>query len=307
MFIGHGLLAFAIAASVAAMFGWDARRATLVGLVAAAFATLPDVDIAYAGVGLINDFDGLLTIDDVFWDGANVAHRDVTHALTVALVSSLGFAGLVWRGWRHPSSIVAAGMLLSLVVIAGTIGGSIAGAIVALFVFAGGLIAGVADLEGFGARSIGLAAALGLVTHPFGDFFTGTPPALLWPFDPPVDLGLVALHPDPTLHLLGAFFIELGIIWLAVLVYASVNGWSVLPAVSPVSSLGVSYGGAVFLIPAPTIHVAAPFVLSVLAVGLLALPIGRGEDVPARWRVPLTGLTAVTVAALSYTAVYLVL
>ncbi|MFT4946908.1 MAG: hypothetical protein ACI8TL_001146, partial [Natronomonas sp.] len=50
MFIGHALLAFALAALVAQWRGWRSRQALAVGVAAGAFAALPDVDVLYAAV-----------------------------------------------------------------------------------------------------------------------------------------------------------------------------------------------------------------------------------------------------------------
>ena len=72
MFIGHALLAFAIAALVADWRGWGRRDALVVGVVAGAFATLPDVDIAYAVFGLVHwlAIDAGGSVPTVFWDAS---------------------------------------------------------------------------------------------------------------------------------------------------------------------------------------------------------------------------------------------
>jgi len=64
MFLGHGLAAFAIAASVAARRGWRGERALAVGLVAGLFATLPDVDMLYAVAGLLGGMEGVFVTSD---------------------------------------------------------------------------------------------------------------------------------------------------------------------------------------------------------------------------------------------------
>lgn len=306
MFIGHGMLAFAIVASAGAVLGWNRRAATVIGIVAAAFATLPDVDIVYAVFGLVAEFEGLLSIGEVFWNSASGAHRSVTHALPVAAVSAVAFGGMRYRGWTHATTAVCLAILFGLVGYTWLTVDVAFGAIMLVYVVVGIAITSVAVHIGLSVPAIVVAATVGLLTHPFGDFFTGSPPELFWPFAPPVELALVTLHSDPTLHLLGAFFLELVVVWLAVLVYAWLHDWQIVPAVSPRATLGVTYAGAVFVIPAPTLDFSAPFVLSVLAVGLLAYPLGRSGEVPARWRVPITALTAITVAALSYTVAYLV-
>lgn len=306
MFIGHGMLAFAIVAVVAALVGWSPQRALLIGVVAGAFATLPDIDMVYAPVGFVLSFDGFGTADEAFWSSASVAHRGVTHALPIAIVAAVGFAAVAYRGLAHPSTVAAAGGVAVLIMFVSTASGAIAGVILALFALGGGAITAVALRLEFTAVPIGLAAAVGLISHPFGDLFTGSPPALWYPFDGP-PLETVILHGDPTLHLLGAFFIELATIWAAVLVVAWLTDLPLLSAIRPRAGIGVGYAGMVFVIPAPTLEVPTPFVLTVLAVGLLAIPLRLDGRDPIYWRVVVTALTAVTVAALAFTAAYLVL
>ncbi len=153
------------------------------------------------------------------------------------------------------------------------------------------------------------AALIGLVSHPFGDLFTGTPPAMLYP----VDVSLVAhrlpLAPDPTLHLLAAFGVELAVVWSAVAVFCSLVG--LRPSFEPRATLGAGYAASVFLIPAPTLDLSYPFVFSVLAVGSLGvLPRLRLRSsspvaVPDRTTALVTGLAAVTVAWTAYGVAYL--
>ena len=82
MFIGHGLVAFAIVAGLALLAGWDGERAFAVWLLAGAFGLAPDVDILYAPVGLIGA-SGLLEAEASFWAAGNAVHRGVTHSLLV--------------------------------------------------------------------------------------------------------------------------------------------------------------------------------------------------------------------------------
>lgn len=311
MFAGHGLLAFAVAASVATHRGWGSDRALAVGAVAGLFATLPDLDMLYAVGGLVGSLEGIFAASDAFWAAAGEVHRAVTHSVVVGLFAAAGFAG--WRGradWRVGAVgiVVPAGLVSASVAVSGPVAGAVMGA----FVLGGLAVALLGERLGFGIRTVFAAAVLGLVTHPFGDLLTGQPPALLYPLDLTVLGERVTLHADPTLHLLGAFFVELAVIWLAVAVLAHLRGHLLRTLVRPRAVLGVGYAAAVFAVPAPTLEVASPFVFTVLAVGVVGVPLRTGDVVgrPVETRTltaVVTGLTAVTLAALAYVAAYLTL
>ncbi len=308
MFIGHGLAAFAIAASVAARRGWPGQRALAVGLVAGLFATLPDVDMLYAVAGLLGGMEGVFVTSDAFWDVANEVHRGATHSLVVGAVATVGFAG--WRA-RDDRRFGAVGgfVLAGLVAVVAAVGGVVTGAVMAAFALFGAGVVLLAERFGFGARVVLAAAALGLLTHPFGDLLAGPSPGLLYPLDVTLVADRVVLHADPTLHLLGAFLLELGTVWLALAVFANLSGWRLREQVAPRAAVGLAYAGAVFAIPAPTVEVASPFVFSVLAVGLVAVPFRRSRRPGSLAQLPrmaTTALAAVTVAALAYAGAYLV-
>jgi len=304
MFVGHGVLAFAIAASVATHRGWTSDRALLVGVVAGLFATLPDVDMVYALLGVLSGAEGLFAASDAFWGAASVVHRAVTHSLVLGAVAAVGFAA--WRGRSDPRLLA-----LALVSLGGLVGavayvsGPIALVVVGVVVLAGLGIVRAARSADFGPAVVCWTAALGLLSHPFGDLFTGTPPQFLYPVEATLLAERLTLHPDPTLHLLGAFFVELATLWLGLVVLARLRGWDLSVRVSRRAGLGVGYAGAVFALPAPTLEVSWPFVFSVLAVGLLGVPIRAREETGRTWYALATALTAVTVAALAYTTAYM--
>jgi membrane-bound metal-dependent hydrolase YbcI (DUF457 family) len=225
--------------------------------------------------------------------------------LVLGTVAALGFTA--WHMRESPLAHAAAiGLLAGLVAVVGATGGLLATAIVALFVIAGLGIVRVARWSDVGPVSVLSAALLGLLSHPFGDLFTGAPPRLFYPLDATLVAERVTLHPDPTLHLLSAFFLELATIWVAVLVYAHLRGWQPGSLVRPRATLGVGYAGAVFAIPDPTLQVSSPFVFSVLAVGLVGVPLRPRVSGRRGWTILVTALTAVTIAATAYTAAYLV-
>lgn len=319
MFVGHGLLAFALVASLARWRGAARDRALAVGLLAAGFATIPDVDVVHPLVSLLLDPVRPAATADAFWALSTELHRTVTHSLVVGGIVAAAIAAVVARwapnvagtspgssgdrvAWDLPVSGLLA--LAGLVGLVGFLDGAAAGGVLAAMVLAGLGLAVVAVRHGLDAGAVGFAATLGLASHPFGDLFTGQAPPLLYPL--PADLGLarIALHADPTVHLVGAFLLELGTVWLALAVLARLSDVRLRSQVSPRAVAGVVYAGAVLLLPAPTLDAATGFVFSVLAVGLVGVP-ARWRSRHA-WRAVGTGLAAITLAALAYVLAYLV-
>ena len=307
MFVGHAFLAFALVGALAARLT-DPRRALAYGAVAAAFAAVPDVDIGYAVVGLGGALGaGPLDLASAFWETGNVVHRAVTHSLVVAPVAAL--AAAAWVDGRPLARTLAFVLAVLLVAVATVATGVLAG--IVTFAFAAAclaLAAVVVRRTDLGARTTFWLALLGLASHPFGDMFTGEPPALFYPLAS-VPLETVTLHPDPTLHLLAAFGIELATVWAALLVWTSLREGRRLPRVDARAATGAAYAASAFVIPAPTLDVSYPFVFSVLAVGLVGVAPrvrfrARTLSRPGPERAVYTGLTAVTVAALAYAAAY---
>ena len=323
MFVGHALLAFAIAASVAAFTGWSRERALQLGVLAGLFAAAPDVDMAYALVGVATaSVTDALALAGAFWQTGNLVHRAVTHSLVVALFVSVS-VGLVAHGLRssrlaHLST--AAGVLVSaaLVAVAGAKSGLLGAVVMGLFCTVSLVITVLStrrvDVD---ARTVAATALFGVASHPFGDLFTGEPPAMLYPLDVTVVAERVALHADPTVHLLSAFGLELATVWAAALVGLWLTGQSLRAFVDPRAALGVGYAASLLVIPAPTLDLSYPFVFTVLAVGVvgatprLRRPVTSRRllrptvELPGRWSAAATGLAAVSLGWVAYSAAYL--
>ncbi|WP_121743014.1 metal-dependent hydrolase [Natronorubrum halophilum] len=325
MFVGHALLAFAVAALVADWRGWERRPALFVGVVAGAFAAIPDIDVAYALVGLLEwqAADGALGASTAFWDASRGVHRSVTHSLVVGAVAAPAFGLLAVRGRSgrtRLATVVAIGLLAALVVIALVWDGPLAAFVLGLFAASGIVIARVvARASSLSPATVGIAALWGLWSHPWGDLVTGTPPDWVFPFSTSILESRVVLHPDPTLHLLGAFAIELATIWLALAVVCRLTDRSIFGSVDRRATVGAAYGVAALAVTPPTLEVSYHFVFSILGVGLLCgivrdassptlpRPIRRGlSSSDETLEVVLTALAAVTVALAAYAAVYLV-
>ncbi|MFW6003700.1 MAG: metal-dependent hydrolase [Halanaeroarchaeum sp.] len=304
MFVGHGALAFAIVGLVALSVGVERDRATALAVVAGLFATVPDVDMVYALTGLAGvPLGGPLTLAESFWSASTVVHRSMTHSLVIAIPAVVAFT---LAGRSPVGTAVAALVGAGIVTIAGIVSGPITALVGAAFV-AGGIVVGRgAARYGLGPGPVAGAALVGLVTHPFGDLVTGQPPDLLYPLSITVFDGRVLLSSDPTLHLLGAFGIELAAIWLAVYTLATLRGMRLGSYLRPRATLGAAYATAVLFLPAPTVDGSYLFVFSVLAVGIVGVvPIRR--RLPSGLTAAATGLAGVTVAGLAYFLAYVVL
>jgi membrane-bound metal-dependent hydrolase YbcI (DUF457 family) len=307
MMVGHGALAFALAAGAAVAVGLGRERALLFGAVAGAFGLVPDADIGYAVVGLFANggFDPG-ELPDVFWETGNIVHRGLTHSLVVGAVGALLFGLLARRG---PLRAVAAAGLAGTVALTLAFPGLLEAGVMVSFLLAGAAVALGARWLGLGPFGVAGAALVGLLSHPFGDVFTGTSPTLFYPLDLAVLPERVLLSSDPTLHLLGAFGTELVALWLAVVVYFLVRDRPLRAHLHRRAALGTSYAGAVVLLPLPTLAVSYQFVFGVLAVGavvtLAGLP-ALDRRSPRTWHaLVVTGLATVTVAWLAYLLAYL--
>lgn len=313
MFVGHALLAFALVALAASRW-CGPRRALVLGAVAGAFAAVPDVDMGYALLGLTGAAGGPLALATAFWETGNLVHRAVTHSLLVApAVALLAGVAARWERSRSRNALTAGvGLATALTAAATLVSGPVGGGVMAVFcVASAGVAVAAARTHAVTPGVTAGLALVGLVTHPFGDLFTGEPPAMLYPLATAPTTELVVLHPDPTLHLLAAFALELGTVWAAVLVWSRLAGRPVLTAADGHAGLGVAYGASALLIPAPTLSLSYPFVFSVLALGLavavLRLRVGAGVRRPDLVASALTGLAAVTVAVAAYAVAYLAL
>ncbi len=323
MFVGHGLAAFALVAGGARLLGCSRGRALALGASAGAFATIPDVDMLYAPVGMLGA-SGALDAAEEFWAASTLVHRAVTHSLVVGVVAALAF----WL-WSHAGERtgdttnvergVALLSLTGLVAVAGFVSGPLGAFVMAVFALAGLAVTVLAVRYGdLAPKAVFLTALVGLLSHPFGDLFTGKPPELFYPLDVRLVTERITLAADPTLHLLGAFWLELLTMWLAAFVYCSLTDRRLGTYIHGRATLGLAYAVAALAVPAPTLDSSYKFVFSVLAVGM----VGPAPFVRQRWQnlrtdalpldadgvltATLTGLAAITLASVAYAVVYIV-
>ncbi|WP_323190294.1 metal-dependent hydrolase [Halostella sp. PRR32] len=321
MMVGHALLAFALVAGTLSLAGRSRERALSVGLIAAGFAVVPDADMVYALAGLLDaNYDSVFSVTEAFWETSTVVHRSVTHSLVVAVPAAVAFG--LWTAESRVVRASAAALAVALVTAAHLITGPLAALVMVAFLVSGFVVSSLADSQGkAGPVTVFGAAVVGIWSHPWGDMFTGEPPHLFYPLTDSAVVERVALSPDPTLHLLGAFGLEIATLWLAALVYCHISNISISENVNRRAALGVVYGVAVLAIDPPTLSVSYQFVFSIVAVGILAaVPFSRARfrtrfpgdlSLPDRMTTPegvlralLTGLAGLTAALLAYTAAY---
>lgn len=302
MFVGHGLLAFALVAGLAEWRGWDAQRALQAGVLAALFATVPDVDILYGPVGLIGGVSGVFDAAARFWETGNQVHRGPTHSTVVGALAALGFGLAAGRG--RTARGFAAATFAGLVALVTLVSGGLGGIVTVAFLTAGVVVVSLGHRWDFAPAAVGTFALVGLLSHPLGDLFTGEPPMMLYPFEATLVAERITLHQQETLHLLSAFGIELATGWLALLVYLRLTDRRVLQAVDRRAVLGAGFGIAAIVLPAPTLETSYHFVFGVLGVGVLGLTDRRVPRID--WLDAAgTALAAVTLAGSSYAVVFL--
>lgn len=322
MYLGHALLAFVLGALAARLVGVDERRSVLYGAAAAGFGLVPDVDLAYAVVAarLVGP-EGLFPTADG-WVHTWVVHQSLTHSLLTGAVAAV-FAGHVaalvivrpspGRRLPPPTAMAAVpglvGLAGGLAWVAWVAAGPLGAATMLLYAAAVSAVAWLAVRRGATALGIAGAAAVGLLSHPFGDVFTSQPPALLYPLVEATTVPTLTLSDEPTVNIVGLFLLEVGLAWLAL-------GTAVRPTqlrwwrlVRPPAVLGLAFVATAPVIEPPTIESASPFALGVLAtgalVGLVTLAVDRARPRAAHLATALaTALAAATLAAIGYLAAY---
>ncbi|MFB6105734.1 MAG: metal-dependent hydrolase [Halobacteriaceae archaeon] len=316
MYVGHSLLAFALAAGGADALDRRPRTALAAGALAAGFAVVPDTDLAHtvfavaASVVRTGSLDVFPTTQYV-WTESWVVHRALTHSLLVggaAVVGVVGVAAARRRGREWALVPVCVYAVLLWVAVSGL--GALGGATITLYAVAAGVLAWVGAGRGHSPGLVGAAAAVGLLTHPFGDVFMGTPPTFLYPLTGAAPISKITVLADPTLNLLALFGLEVALGWWALATAVRVRGDDLGAYLRPRAALGAGYAGAVFVVPPPTLELAYGWAGGLLAAGLLVggatLPTReRGLDREAVLVAVTTGLAAVSLGTVAYVLAYL--
>lgn len=337
LFLGHALLAFALAVLIAEWRGWPTHRALALGVATGLFAALPDVDVLYAAVAMNPDalVAGTQIRPSEFWGTAHGVHRSMTHSLVAAAIAGPAFGLWTLRrssggeSLRHtlgdPRTLGAVALALAALAVLvttsvladGFVGGFV---IVAFALFGLGIATASRRYLGLSPQAIAVAAVAGIASHPWGDLLTGEPPGLLYPIDVQLLTQRVVLSSDPTLHLLAAFAVELAAIAFGAVVVARYFDLQPRELVGRRAAVGGLYGAAAVVMVPPTIHLSYHFVFSILLVGAVCGAVRRSRRRQSRLRTlyhriaghpeatlrtTFTAIAAIAAALVSYGVVYL--
>lgn len=310
MIIGHGPLAFALTAGILLVATTVSKRSVLyLALVAGIASVIPDIDILFplASLVTVNPF----TVSELvsqFWTVAGERHRHATHSLLLLTGSAL--VALVQA--RVPMRLrgYAVAVVLCLVfMLPFSVPTQLLIAVISVSLY---FILKYKPST-VRHREIGAAFMFGLVLHPFGDMFTGTPPAFFYPFTDVIGLSRWTIA-EPTLQFALIFILEIGslIAALVLVAYLTDIEWITYTDVRPepyhalISLLSVT--GLLFVFGAhisPTVDSATFFVLPLVG----ATVIGN-TPLLARRRIAsyVTGVSwSLLFAIVSFTTVYIAL
>lgn len=308
MIAGHAALGFLVAALIGYWSGVEPDQCIKLGLFASMFAALPDIDVIFASGEIFSILTaGLGGFVESFWAATSAFHRGITHSLVTLGLASAAFIG--YRRWNDLR--LAAAIVLFSTAYGLFLGGIEAAMVMAVFMPTGLLLSSVSrnylDREQFT-----VAAVSGLMLHPLGDIFTGTPPSFLFPLDITILNSRIVLNQDPVLNLLAILFLELLLVLVAVLVAILLKDDDLRQHISPAPLIGILYIPLYFVIPEPTLSTSYSFVFAAVGLGFLATFIAHrlnGLDLDGHLA-NMHGLNFVLtliVSSICYTAVYLLL
>jgi membrane-bound metal-dependent hydrolase YbcI (DUF457 family) len=264
MIAGHFFLAFSAVALFAYLRNYEPDKALKIGLMAGAFAVLPDVDMIYAFKELSQLTSGFHSFSDSFWSASTETHRGATHSLVTLFLTAAAMIGYYRYDSKLFAGLIVAGSFSAVFFLEGIY----MSFLISLFT-ASALLLTHFSREKFEMKEFVGAMFFGLLSHPFGDVFTGTPPDFLYPLPIEVLQGKVVLLQDPSLNFLAVFGLELFLIWTGIAVYIYLAERSLMEEFSFLSVTGVLYGALSFFISDPSLSRPYTFVFSILVFSAL--------------------------------------
>lgn len=307
MMLGHGLLAFSIVGVLAIWRGFESEKALALAVFAGLFAVIPDADMVLSLEAILVLFaSGLNDFVGAFWGISYEFHRGLSHSLVTGVLAS----GVLSLYFYRSKKYIALFSGLVLVSFAYLVSGLLPAFVMGVFsilglsftYFAGDFL----ELKEFIAVSL-----FGLLSHPFGDVFTGSPPDFFYPLGFSIIDSRIVLAADPVLNLLAVFGLEVLMVWSAVIVFAELREFDVVSVIHPSVVLGLLYAPFYFFLSPPTLGDPYEFVYSILGIGLVNSPIiGYLKDILSEeglFSLAVNITSTVTLAYFSYTMVYLIL
>ncbi|WP_414836310.1 metal-dependent hydrolase [Candidatus Nanohalococcus occultus] len=306
MIVGHFFLAFTLAALVALKAGLDAQKTLTIALTAAAFSIVPDIDIVYAFTAVSTFIDGTSVFVETFWKSSSQIHRGITHSLITGIIGAVA-STLCFRTKNFYLEVLA---VLTGFVVGMALEGVVTAVVLVLYVFSALFLARFTS-DRLTVKWFFIAAFIGLVGHPFGDLFTGTPPRFLYPLSLNFLTGRIVLVGQPVLNLLAVFFIELSTVIAAVFCFGYLKKFSFRDQLNGKILFSCFFGLTAFLIQAPTHESSYQFVYSLVGFSLLgsgtATSLSGRTGVERNYFFAVNLVSAAALASVSYLAAYLLL
>lgn len=275
MIIGHGPLAFALVALVLLVTtSFSKRKILYLAAIAGIASILPDVDVLFPLISLLSvDTLSITVLTEQFWAVSGERHRLATHSLIVFGTATLiAYAQMYIKPTYQKYSIALSSILIFILPLA-----------LPVQLLFGTTLVTVYTLTKYKPKTTkihepALAFAFGAFLHPFGDMFTGTPPAFLYPFTDILQLSRWTIA-DPTLHFILIFTLEIGSLIAALSLIAHLTDFDILtytdvrpkPHQTLVSAIALAT--ALFVIgtnTTPTVDSATTFVLPLVGATTIA-------------------------------------
>lgn len=324
--IGYAIITYCFAVASGVPVGWDAFWEVANGVHRTVTHSLP-VGISAALIA---------------WGGANfICYITRSRSDTQACISNIDdvnitFIQYILLLYRERSLLVASAVGGSIIIGFYMTTDMSAGAVAGIFMIITGFLGIIAFQQtALTTSQIGVATAIGTTTHPFGDIFMAAPPPLFAPITSligwQIEFTRFTFASNPTLNLLGVLLIEIMIIWLGVGAFARVTHRSVRTYIDRRAIIAAGYAFTILSVPPPTMVDAhrlgftiVPFALIIGAwSGITATTrspeksTNTSSDVPGSrravsiltadrsFRTAITSLSALTIAAVTYTTVVL--
>ena len=314
MYLGHSFLAFAIVAAAGHHLDLERHRVLVLAGLAAGYGLLPDVDMwRTVYVFLQAGPEDVFPTEQHVWQYSWVVHRVLTHSVITGGVAAAA-SGLLVRGVEAGSrrGKIVAGLggliaVVSLLIVAVRGAGTTGVVTMALFVGSALGLSVVGYRRGASAKGVAAVAAIGLLTHPFGDFWMGRPPAFLTPVVDGPPLEEMMLSSNPVVHFLFAIVIEVALLGLCIHLLCKLYGRRTTDYLSPLALAGVGYAAVLGRVPPPTFAEAYQFTtgLFILAVAVVLL-VARLEwrDRTVRVRAFVSGVATFGLGLVAYAVAY---
>ncbi|WEL19619.1 metal-dependent hydrolase [Candidatus Nanohalococcus occultus] len=306
MIVGHFFLAFTLAALVALKAGLDVGKALAIAFTAAAFSIVPDIDIVYALTAVSMFMEGTSVFVETFWKSSSQIHRGITHSLITGIIGA-ATSTLCFKTKNLDLEIFT---VFTSFAVGITLGGFVTGFVLVLYVFSALFLARFTS-DRLTVKWFFIAAFIGLISHPFGDLFTGTPPRFFYPLSLNFLTERIVLIGQPVLNLLAVFFIELSTVIAAVFCFGYLKGFSFRDQLDGKILFSCFFGLTAFLIQAPTHESSYQFVYSLVGFSLLgsgtATSLSGRTGVERNYFFAVNLVSAAALASISYLAAYLLL